>query len=443
MIGNRPLQRPSYGASVAGVTNVSKAAGQYFTRRLFLAGGLGGVALGADAPAHAGRLVVAAADPWAQADAIVARIRRPSFPAREFKVTSHGAVGDGRTDSSAAIAAAIRACNLAGGGHVVVPAGSFVTGPIRLRRNVDLHVAKGATLLFSPNPARYLPVVLTRFEGNDCYNYAPLIYAYGIGNIAVTGEGTLDGRASDQAWWPWRGDPAFGWRTGQPTQFPDSDRLRAQGEARVPVAQRVYGAGHYLRPSFVQFHSCTRAQIAGVTIRNAPSWVIHPVLCTSLTISNVKIASFGPNNDGCDPECCQDVLIDGCTFDTGDDCIAVKSGRGQDGFVPGIPSRDLVIRRCEMRRGVGGIAIGSEVSGGVQNLFAQDIRMTDPRLARGLFVKSNTYRGGTVDNVHLRRVRMAGVQDNAIRLTYYYLSKPLGGPYQPHFPQHQRFGPDL
>lgn len=404
------------------------------TRRRFLVdSGLCGGAILAPAMAFGSGSAAAPTDPWVDAAAIVARLRPPAFPDREFTVTAFGAVGDGRTDCTKAIAAAIKACNRAGGGHVVVPAGRFATGGIRLRRNVDLHVATGATLLFSTDPRRYLPTVLTRFEGNDCYNFAPLIYAHGIGNIAVSGGGTLDGRASNAAWWPWRGDPAYGWRQGQPTQFLDSDRLRAQGEARVPVAQRVYGDGHYLRPSFIQFHTCDRALIEGVTIRNAPSWVIHPVLCTNLTIRRVGVSSFGPNNDGCDLECCRTLLLEDCTFDTGDDCIAVKSGRGQDGFVPGIASSEIVLRRCELRRGIGGIAIGSEISGGVRNLFAEDIAMTDTRLARGLFVKSNTYRGGTVENIHLRRLRLAGVQDNPIRLTYHYLNKPLGGPYQPHF----------
>jgi polygalacturonase len=402
------------------------------SRRSFLsASGLGVASLltpGSWSPAAAG------GDPWSRADAIVSRLEEPRFPNRDFLITRFGAAGNGKTDCTAAIRQAIDACNKAGGGRVVVPAGRFLTGAIHLRSGVNLYVAKGATLLFSTDPKDYLPVVLTRFEGNDCYNYSPLVYAYRQRNIAVTGQGTLDGQASDRHWWYLSGKPAHGWHEGLPKEGPDSRKLRAQGDAGVPVARRVYGPGHYLRPSFVEPYGCTSVLIEGVTIKNAPMWVIHPLLSRSVTVRNVTVSSLGSNNDGCDPECCDGVLIDGCHFDTGDDCIAIKAGRGRDGIARGVPSKNIVIRGCRMGHGIGGITIGSEESGGVHDVYAEDITMTDRRASHMVYLKSNSQRGGTVERIFVRNVRSAGVQAAAVHMTYYYAKVgPGAGPYRPVF----------
>ena len=301
----------------------------HLTRRSFLAAsGLGTASLLVPSPWASAR---AADDPWARADAIATAISTPTFPDRDFDITRHGAAPDG-ADSTAAIARAVAACSAAGGGRVVVPAGTFHTGPIHLRSGVNLYVAKGAVLRFSTDPRDYLPVVLTSYEANDCYNYSPLVYAYKQTNIAVTGEGTLDGQASRQHWWPWVPKAMWGWRKGQPSEDRDKSRLRTQAEAGVPVAQRVYGAGHYLRPAFIEPHSCTNVLIEGVRPVNPPFWNIHPLLTRNVTVRDVTVASQGPNDDGCDPESCDGVLIDGCHFDTKDDCIAIKSGRGRDGL---------------------------------------------------------------------------------------------------------------
>lgn len=389
----------------------------------------------AAAPLLLGRpgLLAAAVDPWAQVQVIVGRIRVPRFPARDFRITAYGAVAGGRTDCTKAINAAIKACNAAGGGRVVVPAGRFLTGALRLLSNVNLYLAAGATLAFSTDPAKYLPVVLTRFEGNDCYNYSPLIYAYRQTNIAITGPGTLDGQASVANWWPWRGNPDYGWSKGEPKSLYDTIALRAQGEAGTPVAERVYGPGHYLRPPFIQPYGCTNVLIEGVTLRRSPFWMIHPLLCTSVTVRGVTCDSIGPNSDGCDIECCNDVLIERCTFNTLDDCVVIKSGRGRDGIDRGIPSKDIVIRDCRMHRGGGGIAIGSEASGGARNIYAERLVMDDTRLLLGILIKSNSYRGGTTENVWIRDIDMAGCEGTAIRLTYYYTNQDVGGPYRPVF----------
>ena len=407
----------------------------HITRRSFLAAsGLGTASLlvpGLWAPARA-------ADPWARADAIVAGIKVPTFPARDFPITRYGAAGDGRTDCTAAIAKAIAACHQAGGGRVVVPAGTFLTGAVRLLSNVNLYVAKGATLRFSTDPRKYLPVVLTSYESNDCYNYSPLIYAYQQQNIAVTGEGTLDGQASSQNWYRWVPKAVWGWHKGMPHQGPDSQKLRAQGEAGVPVAQRVYGAGHYLRPHFIEPHSCTNVLIEGVTVRNSPFWTIHPMLSRSVTIRDVTVASQGPNDDGCDPESCNGVLIEGCHFDTKDDCIAIKSGRGRDGLRRAAPSQNIVIRDTRVSRGGGGVAIGSEEAGDVNNVYVDGLTGDDPRLSTGVLIKAlSTYGAGTVEQIYMRNVRLAGVQNAVITMTCYYGGVPENGPYRPTFRERQ------
>ena len=376
----------------------------------------------------------AEARPWDRADAIAAGVRRPSFPDRDVSILSFGAVGNAARDCTDAIRRAIEACHAAGGGRVVVPKGRYRTGAIHLKRNVNLHVERGATLLFSTDPDDYLPVVLTRFEGNDLYNYSPLIYAQGEDNVAVTGAGTLDGQAGNGNWWAWSGKEVYGWKPGIPNENKTSRTLRAEAEAGMPVEKRVYGKGKGLRPSFVEFFACERVLIEGVTLKNAPMWSLHPCLCRDVTIKNVEVLSpVGPNNDGCDPECCENVLIEGCHFDTRDDCIAIKSGRGRDGFRRERPSRNIVIRNCRMSRGIGAIAIGSEMSGGVENVYAENLVMDDPRLEHVFYLKSNTDRGGVAKNVFVRKVRSAGTAFSTVHLTYDYLQRGPGGPYRPRF----------
>ena len=359
------------------------------------------VACGLPTPARAE--VAAVEDPWARLPGILARIQPPVFPDRDFPVTRFGAVGDGRTDATAAFRAAIEACHRAGGGRVVVARGVFLTGPVHLKSNVNLHVSEGATIRFSRERAAYLPVVPTRWEGVELMGYSPLVYAYEQTNVAVTGRGTLDGQADAEHWWPWK-------RNGHPeSQKPDRDRLLRQAEAGVPVAERVYGAGHYLRPQFLQPYRCTNVLIEGVTITNAPMWVIHPVLSQNVVVRGVTVVSSGPNNDGCDPESSTDVLIEDAVFDTGDDCIAIKSGRNADGRRLAFPSERILVRRCRMRAGHGGVTIGSEVSGSVRDVFVEKTVMSSPDLERGIRFKTNAMRGGTIENVFVRDVEIGEV----------------------------------
>jgi polygalacturonase len=362
--------------------------------------------------------------------AILARIHAPQFPSRVFDIAAFGARADGKTLNTRAIAGAISACHAAGGGSVRVPAGAFLTGAIHLKSNVNLHLDAAAILRFSRQTEDYLPVVFTRFGSIECMNYSPFVYALGQSNIAITGEGTLDGQASNSFWWPWKGNRKYGWTSGAPHELRARRALSAFGEQDVPVEKRVFGAGHYLRPPFIQPVNCTSVLVEGVTILNSPMWEINPVLCRNVIVRNVKINSHGPNNDGCDPECSSDVLIDGCLFDTGDDCIAIKSGRNRDGRRVNVPCENVIIRACNMKDGHGGVTIGSEVSGNVRNVFVENCRMDSPLLGRALRIKTNSQRGGIIENVSFRNVTIGQVSDAIISVDFYY-EEGAGGPCKP------------
>jgi polygalacturonase len=354
-------------------------------------------------------------DVWTTADAIVKRITAPRFPDRTFDITRFGATTT--ADATAAFRAAIAACARSGGGRVVVPRGRFETGALHLRSKVNLHLEDGATIAFSRDPKAHLPVVLTRYEGVEFLNYSPFVYALDARDIAITGTGTLDGQADEMHWWNWRGtgttDPRAPMANGR-------RRLFDMGARGVPIAERVFGDGHFMRPNFIQPYRCQNVLIDGVTIVNSPMWEINPVLCRNVIVRGVTIRSHGPNNDGCDPESCRDVLIERCTFDTGDDCIALKSGRNEDGRRLHAPIENVVIRDCGMRDGHGGVVIGSEISGGARNIFAERCRMDSPRLDRVLRFKTNSTRGGVIERVAIRQITVGQVAEAIVAADFYY-----------------------
>ncbi len=358
--------------------------------------------------------------PWAHADAIVARVKAPLIPPKDIDITAFGALGNGIADCSAAFRNAIDACRRDGGGRVVVPDGVYRTGPIRLVSRVELHLAGHAIIRFDPDPHRYLPLVLTRWEGVECMNYSSFVYAAGEQDIAITGTGTLDGGGNDSTWWWWSGKREFGWSTGKSQQGPARTRLMQMGQDGVPVDERKMGEGCYLRPGFIQIQRCSRVLIQGIRLINSPMWVVHPVLCDNVTVEDVHVESHGPNNDGCDPESCRDVVIQGCTFDTGDDCIAIKSGRNNDGRRLHTPSEEIVIQDCEFRDGHGAVTIGSEVSGGVRDIFARRCRIASPALYSALRIKTNAVRGGVVEQVYLRDISVSLVSRAAIDIDLLY-----------------------
>lgn len=363
---------------------------------------------------------------WKNMEVILKRIQPPVFPDNIFNITDFGAKSDGSLCTEA-FSLAIETCNKAGGGRVLVPSGTYLTGAIHLLSNVELHVSEGATILFSTNPQEFLPVVRTRYEGSELYNYSPLIYAYKQENIAVTGKGTLDGQAALSNWWGWVKGKAKKEENLQndPNSIP---RLLELMTAGVPTEERIFGEGSYLRPSFIQPYSCKNILIEGVILRRPPMWMLHPVLSENITIRDVKLFSpEAPNGDGCDPEACKDILIEGCEFNTGDDCIAIKSGRNRQGYDMGIPTENVIIRDCKMLDGHGGIVMGSETSGGVRNVYAYNCEMSSPNLGRALRLKSNKYRGGVIENIFLRDIKVGEVNNAAIRINQNYFSKAAPG----------------
>jgi polygalacturonase len=367
---------------------------------------------------------------WSAAQQILREIKPPVFPKRDFDISEFGAVGDGKSDCTGAIGRAIESCSVAGGGRVVIPKGTFLTGAIHLKSNVNLHLKKEAVLLFSRDTKKYLPLVITRFEGVECMNYSPFIYAYEQKNIAITGEGILDGQADSTLWWPWTGKEKDGWKAGMPCQLSDREAIARMGDEGIPVQERIFGEGHYLRVNFIQFYKSRDLLVEGVTLRRSPMWVIHPVLCENVTVRKVRITSHGPNNDGCNPESSRNVVIEGCSFDTGDDCIAIKSGRNGDGRRVNVASENIIIKDCVMKDGHGGVSIGSEISGSCRNVFIQNCRMDSPNLERALRIKTNSHRGGVIENIYMRNVTVGQVSDAIIGIHFNYEEGDTG----PHTP---------
>jgi polygalacturonase len=362
----------------------------------------------------------AAENAWARLPELLQQIKTPAFPDRKFDIIKFGAVGDGATDCSKAIADAIAACNQAGGGRVVVPAGKFLTGPIHLLSNVNLHLEKDATILFSTDFSKYLPVVYSHFESVEAMNYSPFVYAFRQENIAITGEGTLDGQAIAAGWHKWKS-----------LYHPDEEALADMAKNDLPVEERVFGAGHFLRPNFIQPTCCRNVLIEGVTVINSPMWVLNPRRCTNVVVHAVTVRCTGPNTDGCDPDACHNVWIKDCSFSDGDDCIAIKSGRDHDGHRVNLPSDNIVIQDCKFQAGHGGVTCGSETAGGIHNVFAENCEFNSPDLEMALRFKTNPARGGSIDNVFIRNCAIKTAK-YGIHMTLRYSSAgALEGEYIP------------
>ena len=350
---------------------------------------------------------------WNNLPVVLSKIQAPTFPNRDINIVNVGAKTDGVSLSTIYIQKAIDSCSAVGGGRVVVPAGIFVTGALKLKDHVNLYITKGATLKFSTAVADYLPVVLTRFQGEECYNYSPFIYAYGATNIAITGSGTLDGQASYTNWWGWKGSA-------------DEVLIDTMCQQGVPLAQRIFGTGHTLRPVFIQPYNSKNILIDSITIINSPMWEINPVLSQNITVSNVVINSYGPNNDGCDPECCNYVMIKGCSFSTGDDCVAIKAGKNNDGRRVNTPCQNIVIQNCNMQDGHGGITMGSECTGGIRNVYAQNCTLNSTNLATAFRIKTNSVRGGIIENIFMRNCSIVKVSSEVLQVDMYYQEGDVG-----------------
>ena len=362
-------------------------------------------------------------------------IRMPKFAEKTFPITKFGAkTTHTAAQNQKAIQKAIDTCSKKGGGKVIIPAGEkFLTGAITLKDGVNLVVEEGATLEFAFQPELY-PIVETSWEGLECFNLSPCIYAFKAKDIAITGKGTIDGGGSNDTWWPWNGNPRFGWKEGMISQRIESrPRLLKNGEDGIPMynekgertPERVFGPQDGLRPQLVSFNKCDGILLEDVTLLRSPFWVIHPLHSTDITVRRVKMINDGPNGDGCDPECCDRVLIEDCYFNTGDDCIAIKSGRNRDGRERNMPSKNIIIRNCEMKNGHGGVVIGSEISGGCQNVYAHDCVMDSPELERVLRIKTNSCRGGIIENINMRNVKVGVCKESVLKINLDYEPKEI------------------
>lgn len=371
------------------------------------------------APVETQKVWTSADQPMKEMDKLRKQIKYPKFKKKDYPITDYGAIGDGKTLNTQAFKNAIEACNKKGGGRVIVPEGKFLTGAIYLESNVNLHLLDNATIVFSRDTKDY-PIVLTRWEGMDCMNYSPLIYAFEEKNIGVTGTGTLDGNADNEHWWPWKGEAVHGWIKGMPTQAKARDSLHVLMRNKTNPRERIFGDGHYLRPYMLQPYNCKNVLISGVKMINSPMWFVSPTMCTNVIIEKLHIESHGPNTDGCDPEACKNVWIKDCYFDTGDDCIAIKSGRDEDGRGFGRPAENHIIENCRMKDGHGGIVIGSEIAGGARNIYAINCTMDSKNLDRVLRIKTSSSRGGTIENIFLKDITVGSFKESAIHCNMFY-----------------------
>lgn len=325
-------------------------------------------------------------------------INMPDFSnCTRLSIVDFGAVQGNKERTTQALMIAIAQANHIGGGVVVVPEGEWLTGAIRLKSNVNLHLDKGAVLLFSEQPADYLPAVHSSWEGMECYNYSPLIYAYECKNVAITGTGEL--KAKMDIWKQWFARPK--------AHMESIKRLYNLAMAYTPVKERqmVNDTAH-LRPQFIQFNRTENILVDGITITNSPFWTIHPYLSKNVIIRNVKVWAHGHNNDGIDPEMSQNVLIENCIFDQGDDAIAIKSGRNPEGWRLKTPTKNIVIRNNLVKNGHQLLALGTELSGGIENVFIDSCTVVDgAKLNHLIFIKTNERMGGYVKNIYASNIK--------------------------------------
>lgn len=324
------------------------------------------------------------------------------YPDKEFSIADYGAKKGGEVNNTEAIAAAIHACNEAGGGKVVVPQGEWLTGPVHFKSNVNLYLAEGAVLRFTDNPDDYLPAVMTSWEGLECYNYSPLVYAYGCENVAITGSGTLSPKMDTWKVWFKRPQP----------HLEALKQLYTMASTDVPVERRQMAVGeNHLRPHLIHFNRCKNVLLDGFKIRESPFWTIHLYMCDGGIARNLDVRAHGHNNDGIDLEMSRNFLVEDCLFDQGDDAVVIKAGRNRDAWRLNTPCENIVIRNCTILQGHTLLGIGSEMSGGIRNIYMHDCTAPNS-VMRVFFLKTNHRRGGFIENIHLERVKSG----NALRM---------------------------
>lgn len=351
----------------------------------------------------------------------IATIERPTFPDTTFDIRDYGAQpmgGENPFKNTDAIHRAIEAAHRAGGGTVLIPAGEWLTGPIHLKSNINLHIAEGAVVHFSTDKSDYLPVVRQRHEGVEAYNYSPMIYAFELDNVAITGKGTLDGHGDH--WWAWAEEHAGGY----------GDRTVV---TKVPLSRRMYGKGAGLegmRPNFIIFWKSRNILVEGITLKDTPMWNIHLVYTKQAIVRDVTVNSLrAPNGDGVVLDSSSDVLVEYNHFETGDDAVVLKSGVNEEGLQINIPTQNIVVRNFEarnVRTGSGGIVFGSETSGGIKNVYVHDAYFEGSD--RGIRFKTERGRGNVIENIYIRDIRMKDIDNQAINFNTFYSGPDRTGP---------------
>jgi len=338
-------------------------------------------------------------------------IVQPVFPDRICNIIDYGAVPGGLVKNTNQINSAIGDCFKKGGGHVLIPKGSWLTGAIHLESNIDLQLAKEAILQFSSNPEDYLPVVLSRYEGIDVYNYSPLIYANDKENIAITGDGIIDGNG--KTWWNYN-------------NIDVTHKLYSMGENSVPIKERIFGSiEKMLRPASIEFINSNSILLEDFTIKSGPMWTLHPTYSKNIIIRNVSVITNGKNNDGLDIDSSQNVLVENSYFNTLDDAIALKSGKTRDGLRANVATKNIIIRNNTIENGHGAIAIGSEMAGGVQNVFAYNCNMRSNQY--GIRIKALENEKTEVKNLWFQDITMDKIIFSAIQMTMHYGSDQAMG----------------
>ncbi|GLB53429.1 glycoside hydrolase [Neptunitalea chrysea] len=329
---------------------------------------------------------------------ILETIILPSIPENRISLLQTGGKGNGSFDNKKAFDKALMKLQKKGGGTLVVPKGNYrISGPIHLINNLNLHLAEGATLKFGSNTNDY-PLVYTSWEGTFIYNYSPFIYGYNLHDIAITGKGTIDGEAAT-TWLQWK-----------PKENNDKLTTRDMNHNSVPVDQRIFGEGHYLRPQLVQLINCNNILVEDVRMEDSPFWCLHLLKCKGITIRGVSYDAHNKNNDGIDLEYSSNVLIENVTFNNGDDNIAIKAGRDHEGRAnAATPSKNIVVRNC-LFKGLHALVIGSEMSAGVENVFVENSK-SHGYVKRGIYFKTNRDRGGYIKDIYIENLSFDETED--------------------------------
>ena len=316
------------------------------------------------------------------------------FPEKDFPITKYGAKPGDVKATTAAFAKAMAACNKAGGGRVVVPAGEWLTGPVHFLSYCNLYLSEGARLVFDDDLSLYYPAVQASWEGAECMNISPLLYAFECENIAISGPGTL---APEMDFWRT-------WFDRSDSHIQATRQLYAMCSTQVPVEDRhMEREGVRMRPHLIHFNRCTNVQLDGFRIRESPFWTIHLFMCKDVWAHGLDVYAHGHNNDGIDLEMTQHAVVEDCTFDQGDDAVVLKAGRNQDGWALGMPTQDIVVRNCEIVQGHCLLGIGSEMSGGVRRVYMHDCHSSD-QVYRLFYIKTNHRRGGFIEDVTVENV---------------------------------------